>query len=343
MERTVLVAIGGNSLMRPGEPTSVATQRVHADETCRAVAHLVADGWRVVLTHGNGPQVGAALRRSELAVADAYPLPLDVSVASTQGEIGVLLQQALADALDARLLRRPIATIVSQVLVAPGDPAFGAPSKPIGPFYPSADVETRRRAGWTLVEEPPFGYRRVVPSPEPLAIVEEPAIRALFNAGMIVIALGGGGVPVVRRGGRLEGIEAVIDKDLASALLASCLRVHAFVMSTDVDRIYVDFGRSAARGLAEVTAADLRRLAAEGQFPAGTMGPKVEAALRFLAAGGSEVVVTSPDRLVAALTGREEGTHVICDERAAQRRTIPTTSRRSDRGLGRSLPNTVVG
>jgi carbamate kinase len=331
MHRTILVAIGGNSLIRAGEPTTVATQRVHIAETCRALAQIIADGWRVVVTHGNGPQVGAALRRSELGAADAYPLPLDMCVASTQGEIGVLLQQALRDALDDRAARRPVATVISQVVVSPADPAFAQPSKPIGPFYSATDAAAHRQAGWTVVEEPPHGYRRAVASPEPLQIVEEPAIGALVDAGVVVIALGGGGVPVVQRGAHLEGIEAVIDKDLASALLGVRLRVDVLAMCTDVDRIYVNYARSDAHGLGEVTASELRRFAGEGHFPAGTMGPKVEAALRFIAAGGQEVIVTSPDRLVAALEGHEEGTHVVSDVRAPRRYRA------------RALANTVVG
>jgi carbamate kinase len=311
MRRTALVAIGGNSLIRAGEPTSVAGQRAHVVEICEALARLVASGWRLIVTHGNGPQVGAALRRSELGAADAYPLPLDVCVATTQGEIGVLLEQALRDALRARGSDRAVATILTQVMVSPDDPAFARPSKPVGAFYGAADAQTRRQAGWTLVAEPPHGYRRVVASPEPVVIVEEPAIRTLLDAGVIVIALGGGGVAVVEREGRLEGIEAVIDKDPASALLAIHLRVTVLAMVTDVDRIYVSFATPDARGLGEVTAEELRGLATSGQFPPGTMGPKVEAALRFIAAGGSEVIVTSPDRLVAAFGGLEAGTHVV--------------------------------
>jgi carbamate kinase len=332
MRRTVLVAIGGNSLIRPGEPITVATQRMHVMETCRALAAIISAGWRVVVTHGNGPQLGAALRRSELGAGDAYPLSLDMCVASTQGEIGVLLQQALSEALEAVGARQPIATILTQALVSPGDLAFTHPSKPVGPFYSFAESERRRHAGWTFVEEAPHGYRRAVASPAPLEIVEEPAIRALMHAGVVVIAVGGGGVPVVRRNGRIEGIDAVIDKDLASALLATHLRVDVFAMSTDVDHIYLNFARPDARGLGQVTADELRRFAADGHFPAGTMGPKVEAALQFIAAGGSEVIVTAPDRLVAAIEGHDEGTRVVSGARAARRRH-----------RGRALASTVVG
>jgi len=310
MDKTLLVAIGGNSLIRAGEPTTIESQRVHIAETCRALAEVICRGWRVVVTHGNGPQVGAALRRSEIAVADAYPLPLDVCVASTQGEIGTLLQQALGNELADRSVRRPVATVLSHVVVSSADRAFGSPSKPVGPFYSSAEADARRLSGWSLVEEPPHGYRRVVPSPEPLDIVEEPVIRALVDAGTVVIALGGGGVPLVRHGRGLQAVEAVIDKDLASALLATRLGVDVFAMSTDVDYVYVDFSGPDARPLRTVTERELRRLADEGQFPPGTMGPKVEAVLRFLRAGGRKAIVTSPGQLVAALEGRH-GTHVV--------------------------------
>lgn len=288
MRRTVLIAIGGNSLIPAGEPATVATQRGHVAETCRAIADIAARGWQVVLTHGNGPQVGAALLRSERAAGEIYGLPLDACVASTQGEIGFLLQQTLDNALRAKGLRHPVATVLTQVVVAPTDPAFVHPTKPIG----SGD------------------QRRLVPSPEPLEIVEERVVRTLVDAGVIVIALGGGGIPVVRRRHRLEGVEAVVDKDLASALLAIRLHVDVLLISTDTDGIWLDFGRPDAHRLTDISARELRRHAAAGQFPPGTMGPKVEAALRFIAAGGREAIVTSPDRLVAAMDG-QAGTHVF--------------------------------
>jgi len=304
------VAIGGNSLIRAGEPVTMATQRAHAAETCLAIARLASDGWRVIVTHGNGPQVGAALRRSEVAAGHAYPLPLDICVASTQGEIGILLQQALDDAFEVQATRRPVATVLTQVVVAADDPAFAHPGKPVGRFYSAAEAQARRDGGWTLVEEPPHGFRRVVPSPEPVEVVEEPVIGALVDAGVVVIAVGGGGVPVVRREGRLDGVEAVVDKDLASALLAIRLRVDLLVMSTDVNGIYVNFAKPDAVRLHDVTAARLREYARAGQFPEGTMGPKVEAALRFVDAGGGQAIVTSPDQLIAAIEGRE-GTRIV--------------------------------
>jgi carbamate kinase len=251
-----------------------------------------------------------------------------------------LLQQALFDAFAARRIRIPVTTVLTQVIVSTADPAFAHPSKPIGRFYSASEAELCRQSGWRLEEEPPHGCRRHVPSPEPLEIVEEPAIRSLVEAGIVVIALGGGGVPVVRRDGHLEGVEAVIDKDLASALLAIHLGVDVLVMSTDVDRVYIDFGRPTARGLDEVTARELRQLAADGQFPPGTMGPKVEAALRFVAAGGLEAIVASSDRIAAALGVRQEGTHVVSTLRQRHRRR--PASRRAGHRTGRELASTIL-
>lgn len=303
MQPTVLIAIGGNALLGANEPATIGAERTRIAATCRGIADVVADGWRVVITHGNGPQVGAALARSEHAARQAYPLSLDLCVACTQAEIGVLLQQALGEALEARHINRRVGTVLSQVVVDADDPAFSRPTKPIGPFYPESDVAALQARGWTMVQEPPHGWRRVVPSPEPREIVEESVIRALVDANVLVIALGGGGIPVVRRGQRVAGVEAVIDKDLASALLATRLRVDLLVLATDVDRVYLDFGTPMARGLDGIAAEDLRRHAAAGQFPAGSMGPKVEAALRFVDARGREAIVTSYEQLAVAVQG----------------------------------------
>jgi carbamate kinase len=323
MPPAVLIAIGGNALMRPSELSTASTERTRVAQTCRAIGDVVASGWRVVITHGNGPQVGAALLRSERAAAEAYPLSLDLCVASTQGEVGYLLQQGLESELEARGVRRPIAAIVTQIVVDSHDPAFARPTKPIGPFYSAADLAACRAHGWTLAEELPHGWRRVVPSPEPLEIVEESVVHALVDANTVVITLGGGGIPVVRNGHALSGVDAVVDKDLASALLATRLGIDRFVLATDVDRICLDFGTSRARGLEEIVAQDLRGYAAAGQFPAGSMGPKIEAALRFIDAGGRDAIVCSIDQLAAAVTGRA-GTRIVAraqhDSRALMNR-----------------------
>ena len=261
----------------------------------------------MVITHGNGPQVGAALLRSERAAPDAYPLPLDVCVASTQGEMGFLLQQALCQEMEARGLSKRVVTLVTQVLVSEEDDAFRTPTKPIGPFYSTEQAEAHRRSGWSMAEQS-RGWRRVVPSPEPLAIIEAEAVRVLMDSDDTVITLGGGGIPVARRADRLVGVEAVVDKDLSSALLATALGVDLFLILTDVDGVYTDFGTKRARRLDSVTAEELRAHAAAGHFAPGSMGPKAEAVLRFIEAGGAHAVVTLPEHIEPALAGRE-GTH----------------------------------
>ena len=309
LRKTALLAIGGNSLIRAGQNGSVGEEQAHARATSRAIAALVADGWRLLVTHGNGPQVGAALVRSERAADEVYPLTLNMCGAATQGEIGYVLQQALGQALAERGVDRPVATVLTQVAVSDEDPAFQHPTKPIGPFYTREQADDRhRRLGWTMIETP-NGMRRVVPSPEPLAIVEGDVIRALLDRGVLVIGLGGGGIPVVRRGDRRVGVDAVIDKDRASALLATRIRVELFVILTDVDQVSLDYRQPTERPLGRVTAAELERYLRQGQFPPGSMGPKVEAALRFLGDGGREVIITSPERLADAVGGRA-GTHV---------------------------------
>jgi len=221
--KTILLAVGGNSLIRAGEKGTIAEQRANAQRTAAQIVGLIRAGYRIVLTHGNGPQVGAALLRSERGASQVPGLPLDVCDASTQGEIGYLLQQALQTELQSADLHVPVATVLTQCLVLPNDPAMQHPSKPIGPFYSHADAEERKRLfGWEIVEDAARGYRRVVPSPDPVGIIELEVIRDLVGHGVLVIACGGGGIPVVWRDGQLQGVEAVIDKDRASALLASC-------------------------------------------------------------------------------------------------------------------------
>jgi carbamate kinase len=310
MARTALVAIGGNSLIRAGEKGTIAEQLANTRRTAAAIVGLLQDGFRLVVTHGNGPQVGAALLRSERASDQVYGQSLDVCDATTQGEIGYLLQQSLFNELRAAGLTFQVATVLSQVIVSADDPAMRHPTKPIGPFYSRADAEQRARLhGWQVVEDAARGYRRVVPSPEPLEIVEEKVIGSLVRGGALVIAAGGGGIPVVRENGHYTGIEAVIDKDRASALLASRLGTDYFVISTDADRVYLDYRRPTQRALDRVTADQMEEYQRAGQFPPGNMGPKIESALRFLRAGGREVIITSYERIPAALRG-EAGTTI---------------------------------
>jgi carbamate kinase len=310
--RTALVAVGGNSLIRAGEKGTIAEQLANTRRTAEAIVQIIRLGLNVVVTHGNGPQVGAALLRSERAADQVYGHPLDVCVAATQGEIGYLLQQSLQMALAEAGLTTPVATVVTRVVVSVDDPAMEHPTKPIGPFYSAREAESRRvTLGWDIVEDASRGWRRVVPSPEPLEIVEEHAIRRLVDTGCLVIAVGGGGIPVVRSGrGELHGVEAVVDKDRASALLAARLQADYFIISTDADRVYVNYRKPGQRPLMRATAAEVDGYYRDGQFPPGTMGPKIESALRFLRDGGREVIITSYERLLDAVRG-DAGTHIV--------------------------------
>lgn len=309
----MLIAVGGNSLIRAGEKGTVVEQLANARRTAAAIIGLIRAGYRLVVTHGNGPQVGAQLLRSERA-ADQVPVQsLDVCGAASQGEIGYLLAQSLHDELAAAGLQVPVVSLVTQSVVSPSDPAMQHPAKPIGPFYTRAQAEERKRQlGWEIVEDAGRGYRRVVPSPEPVEIVEFEVIRSLMSQGVLVVGCGGGGIPVVRENGDLHGIDAVIDKDRASALLASQLGVDIFAISTDTDYVYLDYKKPTQRPLIRVTVAELEEHYRAGHFPAGNMGPKIESALHFLKAGGREVVITSYDHLCEAVAGRA-GTHVVPD------------------------------
>jgi carbamate kinase len=308
--KSILIAVGGNSLIRAGEKGTVAEQLGNARKTATAIVGLMERGHRVVITHGNGPQVGAALLRSERAADQIPEQSLDVCGANTQGEIGYLLAQSLHDEISAAGLQVPVVSVVTQTVVSAEDAAMQHPTKPIGPFYSRAEAEEKRRTlGWTIVEDASRGYRRVVPSPEPIDIVEWDVIRDLMRDGVLVVACGGGGIPVVQRNGDLLGVEAVIDKDRASALLASKLGVDIFLISTDTDYVYLHYKTANESPLTSVTDTELEQFYADGHFPPGNMGPKVESVLRFLHAGGEEAIITSYEHLCEAVAG-SSGTHV---------------------------------
>lgn len=311
MSKTALVAVGGNSLIRAGEKGTIAEQLANTRRTAVAIVGLIRLGYRLVITHGNGPQVGAQLLRSERASDVAYSQTLDVCGAASQGEIGYLLGQSLHNELAAEGIDVPVVCLVTQTLVSPDDPAMQNPSKPIGPFYSRADAEEKRRLlGWHIVEDAARGYRRVVPSPEPIEIVELDVIHSLVERGALVVSTGGGGIPVISLNGSLQGVEAVIDKDRASALLAAKLGVDLFVISTDTDYVYLNYKRPGQRPLTRVTAAELEKYHRAGHFPPGNMGPKVESVLRFLHSSGREAVITSFEHLCEAVSGLA-GTHVM--------------------------------
>lgn len=311
--KPMLIAIGGNSLIRAGEKGSIADQQANARRTARAIVELIRSGHSVVVTHGNGPQVGAQLIRSERSADQVPGQTLDVCGAASQGEIGYILAQALTTELALAGLRIPVASVITRTVVSADDPAMIHPTKPVGPFYTRGEAEVRTRLlGWTIVEDAERGYRRVVPSPAPIEIVELPVIRELVKAGVLVIACGGGGIPVVRTNGIYQGVEAVIDKDPASALLANSLGADTLVISTATDCVYLDYKKPTQRPLRQVRLSELQEFCAAGQFPPGNMGPKIEAAKRFLQTGGREVIVTSYENFSAAVAG-SSGTHILPD------------------------------
>lgn len=307
----MVLAIGGNSLIRPGEHGTDPEQVANARHLATQVVRLVRSGYRIVLTHGNGPQVGAELMHSEGAIGQVPGHPLDVCDACTQGTMGYVLQQALVNEMRREELSVPVVTLVTQCLVSLDDPAMSYPAKPVGPFYGEAEAEEHRRLfGWTMVEDAKRGYRRVVPSPQPLEIIEWEAIKRLVQCGVLVIACGGGGIPVAWKDGNLVGVEAVIDKDHTSALLAAKLHAGLFVIETDTDYVYLNYKKPAQEALHSIDTAQLEAYAREGHFAAGSMGPKIQAVLRFLRNGGREAIICSCESLCDAVEGTA-GTHIV--------------------------------
>jgi carbamate kinase len=312
----LVIALGGNALSAPGEAGNIEDQFRHARNTVRRLADLIVDGHQLILTHGNGPQVGSILRRVEIAAQHhVYPIPMELAVADTQGGMGYMIGQCLMNELRVRGRPRVCSTLISTTLVRADDPEFRRPTKPIGPFYtrPRAE-EHRARDGWTVVEDAGRGFRRVVPSPQPLEIVEIDLIRALADAGELLVTCGGGGIPVIRNeDGDYRGIDAVIDKDRTAALLAAGVDADGLVILTGVERVCVGFGTPEQRPLDRLTAQEAAALLESGEFPAGSMGPKIEAALRFLRDGRKPdafVLIASCERVLDGLRG-ETGTRIV--------------------------------
>ena len=313
MTRTVVIAIGGNSLISDNDHRTVSDQYDAAATTCQHIAGMFEhEDLHLVVTHGNGPQVGFILRRAELAAPELHPVPLDSCVADTQGALGYHLQCALHNEFRRRGMKRQAATVVTQVLVDPKDPAFQKPNKPIGSFMNAEQAEAHRvKDGWDLVEDAGRGYRRVVASPQPKEVLEMDVVDTLLKAGMVVIACGGGGIAVVEDpSGAIHGAAAVIDKDLASSLLATQLKADLLVISTAVEKVCLDFGKPTQRSLDTITLAEAKQYIAEGHFKPGSMLPKVQAVVDFLENGGKEAIITDPEHLGVALAGKG-GTHVI--------------------------------
>ncbi|USN98876.1 MAG: carbamate kinase [Phycisphaeraceae bacterium] len=308
----VVVALGGHAFMRAGETGTHDEHLRNAGAICEQLMTLVERGYHLVITHGNGPQVGAMLERDELSGDDVPSRPLDVLVAQTEGSLGYYLQQSMLNSLRRRDIRRFVVTVVTQVVVDRDDPAFKHPTKPVGPFLTEAEARRREREwGWSIIEDSGRGWRRVVPSPMPIKVIQRKMIREAALQGHIVIACGGGGIPVYKTDGKdYAGVEAVIDKDRTSGVLAKGIEADLLIILTAVDGAYLHFGTPDQTPLGAVTLAECARYIADGEFPKGSMGPKVEAVHDFLLAGGSRGLVTSPPKLREALQG-EAGTHFI--------------------------------
>lgn len=311
-DRPILIALGGNALILPGEKGYIEEQFRHTDACMKPIAHMIAEGASVVITHGNGPVVGNILLRNECAKDYIPPMPLYICVADSQGGIGAMMTQSLINELKKLGIERTVSTIITHVVVDANDPAFKEPAKPIGPYY--ADEDARRymeTKGWRMRRIPERGWRRLVPSPRPEKIVEIETIKAALDNGIIPIASGGGGIPVVKEEGVLKGVDGVIDKDLSASLLARKLSLSRFIILTDVDGVYLNWGSKEKQKLESLTIKEARKYLAEGQFPPGDMGPKIEAAIEFIDSGGKDVIIARPEDLAEALRGNA-GTWIRC-------------------------------
>ncbi len=310
-QKIALIAFGGNALLPEHQRGLQAEQMRNAQRAARLMVHIVRKGYELIIVHGNGPQVGNLLIQMEEAVTKVPPFTLEVCDAMTEGSMGFMLEKAIINELRRRSLDKEVATLITQVIVDRDDPAFENPSKPVGPFYTKFRAQAlAREKKWKMIEDAGRGYRQVVPSPRPIDIVSKWIIRDLVRAGRIVIAGGGGGIPVIIDGrGLFKGIEAVIDKDYVASLIAREVKVDLFIILTNIERVYLDFGKPSQKPIEAMTAEQARIYLQEGQFPAGSMGPKIEAAVEYIRAGGREVLITSASHLKAALLGRS-GTRI---------------------------------
>ena len=311
MNKLAVIAIGGNAIIQEGQKGTVEEQFQNVRQSCDPIIDLLEDGYRVVLTHGNGPQVGNILLKVEAAKDIVAVNPLDICGAETQGSLGYIIQQSLYNRMRERGVNKNLATIVTQVVVDKDDPGFKNPTKPIGPFYTKEKAdEIAKEKKAVMVEDSGRGYRRVVPSPKPVELVEKEAVKELVDNDFLVITVGGGGIPVVKEGESLRGVEAVIDKDHASALVAQEINADYLIVLTGVPQVAINFGKDNQEFLKEMTVSEAKKHYLEGQFPPGSMGPKIEAALRFVEDGEGVAIITSIDRLQEALKG-ETGTRIV--------------------------------
>jgi len=305
-----VIALGGNAILPKSGTGTIEEQRRLTSATMKQVAQFILSGRNVVLTHGNGPIVGNIVERNEAVKDKIPPMPLDICGADSQGGIGYMIQQCLLNELMAIGQKREVVSLVSQVIVSEDDGAFSNPTKPIGPFYTKEQAEELKRVkGWEMREDSNRGYRRVVPSPRPLEIVELEVIKRLIDSGVIVVAVGGGGVPVIKKKGKLVGVEAVVDKDRAASVLAKMLGAERLIILTNVPVVYTGYGTEAQRAIERATVTEIKELYKLGEFPAGSMGPKIEAAIDFLQTGGREVIISEPTMLLEACNNGA-GTHI---------------------------------
>jgi len=311
-QRIALIAFGGNALLPENERGLQEEQMRHAQQAARLMVHIVRKGYELIIVHGNGPQVGNLLIQMEEAVTKIPPFSLDVCDAMTEGSMGFMLEKAVVNELRTHSIDKEVATLVTQVVVDRNDPAFAAPTKPVGPFYTKYRSQAlAKEKKWTMVEDAGRGYRKVVPSPKPIDVVPKWVIRDLVCAGRIVIAAGGGGIPVIINGrGLFEGVEAVIDKDYVSSLIAREVKVDLFIILTGTERVFLDFATPQQRPVDTLSVGQAREYLAQGQFPRGSMGPKIQAAIEYIEAGGQEVLITSASHLKAALLKRS-GTRIV--------------------------------
>ena len=313
-KKVAVIAVGGNSLIKDKAHKSIPDQYAAASESMHHIAGMIEAGWDVVITHGNGPQVGFILRRSELAIHELHAVPLDICGSDTQGSIGYMFQLALYNEFKTRGVDKHVATVVTQVLVDKDDPAFINPTKPIGSFMDEATAQERaEKYNWAVMEDAGRGWRRVVPSPLPKKIIQRPVIDALLKTGFVVIGVGGGGIPVIEdENGELQGVEAVIDKDFASALLASELHADILLISTAVEKVALNFNQPNQQWLDEMTMSEAIQYLDEGQFGKGSMEPKIQAIVNFLGDGGREALITNPENIERSLKGLT-GTRIKAD------------------------------
>lgn len=305
MNNLILIALGGNALILPGERGYIEEQFRHTDACMKPIADLIARGAKVVLTHGNGPIVGNILLRNECARDFIPPMPLYICVADSQGGIGAMMGQSLHNHLSMINIKKCVSTVITHVIVDVDDPAFRDPSKPVGPYYPKEDAEKYMDTrGWKMREISGRGWRRLVASPEPKKIVELNAVKAMVEKGIIPIASGGGGIPVIEQDGILKGVDAVIDKDLAASLLARGLGIKRLIILTDVDGVYLNYGKYNQQKLDRLSLSEAKRYLSEGQFPPGDMGPKIEAAIEFIEGEGMEVIIALPEDVIKAMEGK---------------------------------------